>query len=340
MAGNDLRLEEEGEDKQTSGDHGKRKLVLFRHRQFFLAIVFQIVVGGPREIQSKIIRELIVNVVSARLSVSCIIVTWKGMISSTLRMMKRSASTSGKVVTLSLWCRIVHSFSKVCRSNRHALHRPTMRIWGELPRYYGIPLLFGIARDSHTLFVYWEIDWKNVFADKPPMDRKAYLFVTSDDGSEKIRVAVEPFAGNHCVAVSGARSTYRIELGYYEEGENWCSVMISESIATPPDGVSESGEIDVATVPFHLNFQRIVDAFRGSKYDGEALTRIITMLQKSFDESGDVTIPQTEGELHNVIESTLSKRDALERSRLKNSEEAFATRKKIEAILGSGPSSP
>jgi len=211
---------------------------------------------------------------------------------------------------------------------------------GELPRYYGIPLLFGIARDSHTLFVYWEIDWKNVFADKPPMDRKAYLFVTSDDGSEKIRVAVEPFAGNHCVAVSGARSTYRIELGYYEAGENWCSVMISESIATPPDGVSESGEIDVATVPFHLNFQRIVDAFRGSKYDGEALTRVITMLQKSVDESGDVTIPQTEGELHSVIESTLSKRDALERSRLKNSGEAFATRKKIEAILGSGPSSP
>ncbi|HZJ37773.1 MAG TPA: hypothetical protein VFD18_01270, partial [Chthoniobacterales bacterium] len=36
---------------------------------------------------------------------------------------------------------------------------------GELPRFYGEPILFGIARDPHTLFVYWEIDWKNRFGD-------------------------------------------------------------------------------------------------------------------------------------------------------------------------------
>lgn len=210
---------------------------------------------------------------------------------------------------------------------------------GELPRFYGSPVLFGIARDPHTLFVYWEIDWKNVFGDKLPTDRKAYLFVTSNDGSEKIRVAVEPFEGNHCVAVSKARSSYRIELGYYEPAEHWRSVIISDTISTPPEDVSEVGEIEVATIPFHLNFQRVVDAFRGSKFDSEAVTRIIATLQKSADEAGGAATPQNDDEIVRAIESTLSEKDARERSQLKESQEAFATRKQIESILGSGPSS-
>src|ERR1700682_5465427 len=39
---------------------------------------------------------------------------------------------------------------------------------GELPRSYGRSVLFGIARDPHTLFAYWEIDWRGGFGDKPP----------------------------------------------------------------------------------------------------------------------------------------------------------------------------
>jgi hypothetical protein len=119
---------------------------------------------------------------------------------------------------------------------------------GELPRFYGRPVLFGIARDPHTLFVYWEIDWKSKFGDKPPADRKVHLRVICEDGSEETRLTVEPFAGNHCVAVSQARGIYRVELGYHEPAEVWNSVATSEAIATPPDDVSESGDIDVATV--------------------------------------------------------------------------------------------
>src|SRR5205814_5833772 len=63
---------------------------------------------------------------------------------------------------------------------------------GELPRFYGRPVLFGIARDPHTLFVYWEIDWKGTFGDKLPADRKVHLRVVSDDGSEENKIAVEP----------------------------------------------------------------------------------------------------------------------------------------------------
>jgi hypothetical protein len=210
---------------------------------------------------------------------------------------------------------------------------------GELPRTYGRPVLFGIARDPHTLFAYWEIDWRGAFGDKPPADRKVHLRVISEDGSEETRVTVEPFAGNHCVTVCQARSAYRIELGYHESADVWNSVATSAAIMTPPDGVSESDSIDVATVPFHLSFQRMVDAFRASKYDGDALVEIIGRLQERADIPGGAPLTGFDRELLRAIDGGLSDTDALQRSRLRNSEDAFATRQRIESILGFGASS-
>jgi hypothetical protein len=210
---------------------------------------------------------------------------------------------------------------------------------GELPRSYGRPVLFGIARDPHTLFAYWEIDWPAVFGNKPPADRKVHLRVISEDGTEETRMTVEPFAGNHCVAVSQARSVYRIELGYHEPADIWNSVATSEAIATPPDDVSANDVIDVATVPFHLSFQRMVDAFRASKYDGDALVEIVGRLQERADIPDGEPLPETDHELLRAIDLSLSETDAAQRSRLRKSKDPFATRQRIESILGFGVSS-
>jgi hypothetical protein len=191
---------------------------------------------------------------------------------------------------------------------------------GELPRFYGRPVLFGIARDPHMLFVYWEIDWKNAFGDKPPADRKVHLRVISRDPRPQTRVTVELFAGNHCIPVSQARRTYRVELSYYEPAQVWNSVAISGAIATPPDDVSESVDIDVATVPFHLSFQRIVDAFRGSKYDGDALVEIVARLQERADNSAEGTLTDADRELLRAIDCSLSGTDARQRASLRKSE--------------------
>jgi hypothetical protein len=210
---------------------------------------------------------------------------------------------------------------------------------GELPRSYGRPVLFGIARDPHTLFAYWEIDWPEVFGNNPPADRKVHLLVFSEDGSEETRVAVEPMAGSHCVAVTQARSSYRIELGYHEPAGVWNSVASSDPIATPPDDVSDSASIDVATVPFHLSFQRIVDAFRASKYDGDALVEIVGRLQERVDDPADTALTETDRELLRAIDWSLSETHTAQRSRLRKSPDAFATRQRIESILGFGASS-
>lgn len=210
---------------------------------------------------------------------------------------------------------------------------------GELPRSYGGAFLFAIARDPHTLFVYWDIEWAEVFGDNPPADRKAHLRVLWHEGIEESKVAVEPLAGSHLISVKHARSSYRIEIGYYAPDDVWNSVAFSAAVITPPDDVAENGPVDVATIPFHLSFQRIVDAFRGSKYDGDALAEIVGRLQHHADHS-DATLPENERELLRALESGLSETDAAQRSRLRNAQDVFATRQRIESILGFGATSP
>ena len=40
----------------------------------------------------------------------------------------------------------------------------------ELPRTYGGQTLVAIARDPHTIFVYWDIDWPLAFQAGEPAD--------------------------------------------------------------------------------------------------------------------------------------------------------------------------
>ena len=210
---------------------------------------------------------------------------------------------------------------------------------GELPRSYGGAFLFAIARDPQTIFVYWDIDWALVFGATPPVDRKVHLRVLWHEGIEECSAAVEPLAGNHLLSVQHARSSYRIEIGYYAPENVWNSVAISAAVITPPAEVAENGPVDVATIPLHLSFQRIVDTFRGSKYDGDALAEILGRLQQHADTS-DATLPESERELLSALESGLSESQASHRARLRNAPDAFAARERVESILGFGATSP
>src|SRR5947208_11979126 len=210
---------------------------------------------------------------------------------------------------------------------------------GELPGSYGGAFLFAIARDPHTLFVYWDIDWATIFGDTPPADRKVHLRVLWHVGIEESTVAVEPLAGSHLLSATHARSSYRVEIGYYAPENVWNSVAISAAVITPPDDVAENNPVDVATVPFHLSFQRIVDTFRGSKYDGDALAEILGRLQHHAD-SSDATLPESERELLHALESGLPESQASQRARLRNAPDVFAGRERVESILGLGASSP
>jgi len=177
-----------------------------------------------------------------------------------------------------------------------------------------------------------------VFGDNPPADRKVYLRALWHEGMEESKTAVEPMAGSQLVTVSHARSSYRIELGYYAPEDVWNSVAMSDAVATPADDVAETGPIDVATVPFHLSFQRMVDSFRRSKYDGDALVEILGHLQERADNS-DASLPESEREILRTLESGLPGPASEQRVRLRHARETFFTRQRLESILGFGATS-
>lgn len=126
----------------------------------------------------------------------------------------------------------------------------------------GARILFAIARDARTLFVSWNIDWRSLFNKSLPVDRQIHLKVYGTEGIEESRMAVELLATMHYVTTSGAYPSYRVEIGYYQPVDVWHSVAISEKIAMPPSGFAEISDIDLATIPFHVGFQQLLDLFK------------------------------------------------------------------------------
>ncbi|PYK31254.1 MAG: hypothetical protein DME57_04425 [Verrucomicrobia bacterium] len=207
----------------------------------------------------------------------------------------------------------------------------------ELPRVYGAPLLFALARDSRTLFVYWNVDWSTIFEKTAPVDRQVHLRIHRSDGTEEAAVPVEPMVGSSNLTVSNPEETYRIELGYYQPDEVWNSVAMSEETKMPPERASKSVDVDVATIPFHLSFQRLIDAFRASNGDG--ITEIVSRLQKRAvtDEERALLTPQ-DWEILRAMNVPIEEMSASHHAFF--SADANAMRKRAETVLGFGGTSP
>jgi uncharacterized protein DUF4912 len=209
----------------------------------------------------------------------------------------------------------------------------------QLPTIYGEPILFAIPRDPHTIFTYWNIDWAEAFARTAPRDRKVYLRLKREDGSDELEEAIEPMLGTHFLAVALPKASYQIELGFYEAPEMWNSVAASDFVTMPADTASENAEVDVATVPFHLSFQRLIDLFRAS--NGDAIASVLSRFQgraKARSEQGE-ELSAEEQEILRAMNISLSDlQDARRGSAGSGLEELL--RKRAEAVLGFGGTSP
>jgi len=204
----------------------------------------------------------------------------------------------------------------------------------ELPRVYGAPLLFAIARDPRTLFAYWNVDWSTIFENTAPVDRQVHLRVRRSDGSEEPPVAVEPMVGNSYLTVSEPRESYRVDLGYYHPAAVWNSVATSDEVKMPPERVAENTDVDLATIPFHLSFQRLIDSFPSS--GGNGITEIVSRLQKRavIDEERALLTPE-ERELFRGMNLSIDEIGAARRAFLQSK----ALRRRTESLLGVSGSS-
>jgi hypothetical protein len=207
----------------------------------------------------------------------------------------------------------------------------------ELPSATGAPLLFAIARDPRTIFTYWNVDWPSVFASASPIDRQVHLRVHRG-GSQELSVAVEPMAGNHYLKVSEPRGNYRVEIGYFHPEAVWHSVATSDPIAMPSEGAVENLDVDLATIPFHLSFQRLIDLFRAQ--NGDAIAEIIARLQRRAvtDDERDLLTAE-EWEILRAMNLSLDEFGTARRA-LRDGRAAEKLRQHAEAVLGFGASSP
>jgi hypothetical protein len=208
----------------------------------------------------------------------------------------------------------------------------------ELPRPFGAPILFAIARDPQTIFTYWSIDWPTIFAEATPVDRQVHLRVYTVDGGQETSAAVEPMAGNSYLPISQPRGVYRVEIGYYQPEDVWNSVAVSDEVTMLPDNVAADADVDIATIPPHLSFQQLLDLFRVS--NGAALAKIISQFQRR-------ALNEEESELLNAEERNILRAMDLSLLNTAVAWKAFLTqaddetlRKRTEAILSSDSSSP
>src|SRR5581483_1557138 len=145
-----------------------------------------------------------------------------------------------------------------------------------VPRLFSSPRLIGVARDPWTVFAYWDADWPSIFKNTAPIDRQIHLRIHCADGLEEKEAAAEPMAGMCCVAMSQQHRECRLEMGYYRPADVWHSVATSNAVAIPSSGTARIEDVDVATIPFHLTFQQLVELY-GAKE--EALAAAISRAQ-------------------------------------------------------------
>ena len=207
-----------------------------------------------------------------------------------------------------------------------------------LPRVHGAPILFAIARDPRAIFTYWSIDWPAVFAKTVPVDRQVHLRVYRTDGVEEESVAVEPMSGNCSIAISRPGGSYHIEVGYYQPADVWNSIATSNEVTMPRASFADDGEVGVATIPFHLSFQRLLDLFGASK--GDSLAEMISQFQKrALNNEKRKQLNGKEREILSAMDLSLSEIAAARRAFI--DEASIETlRKRTEPLLGFTSTSP
>ena len=131
---------------------------------------------------------------------------------------------------------------------------------GELPSSYGTDLLYVIARDLKSLFLYWDLNWPQAFATAGMSAREIHLRVFRADGSIEATTAIDPAVGQCFAEVSAPGTEYYCELGCFD-GDEWKYLVRSATTTTPEGEMSEDFSAVFATLPIHLSFQRLIENF-------------------------------------------------------------------------------
>jgi len=151
---------------------------------------------------------------------------------------------------------------------------------GGLPASYGTDLLYVIARDPKSLFLYWDLNWTRLFAQAGLSARQVHLRTYRADGSIEATREINPFRGHYYAAVAAAGAEYYCELGCFDR-DAWKSLLRSGTTATPEAGLSDDFSTDFATLPIHLSFERLIELLGAAQADRTTLACSMAELQEN-----------------------------------------------------------
>jgi len=141
-------------------------------------------------------------------------------------------------------------------------------------------LLYVVARDPQSLFLYWDLNWTRLFGQAGLSPRQVYLRIFRGNGSIEDTQEINPFRGHCYAAVAGAGAEYYCELGCFE-GIAWTGLVRSGTAVTPEASMSDDFSGEFATLPIHLSFQKLVDLLGTTDLDETALARSVAELQEN-----------------------------------------------------------
>ena len=144
-------------------------------------------------------------------------------------------------------------------------------------------LLYLVARDPQTLFLYWDLNWTRLFSRAGLSPRPVHLRVYRGDGSIEGTREINPFRGYCYAEVAAAGGAYYCELGSFD-GAAWTGLARSSTAATPEASVSGDLSAEFATLPIHLSFQKLLETLGTSDLDGTMLARSVAELQEKARE--------------------------------------------------------
>jgi hypothetical protein len=208
-----------------------------------------------------------------------------------------------------------------------------------LPRSSGRQTIWLMPRDPQSLFAFWEVDWRAAFADPMPTERKVHLRLMRDDGSEETALEVEPMAGSCYIPVAAAAEFYTADLGFYQPAATWNSVAVSAAVQMPSNEINEADEAEFATIPLHLSFQRMIDAFRVTHHESASLTQMLAHLRErvaSADEASAIT--SDEREIARALDHASS--DGPQPAAKQRATPDLWARMEADRVLGFGATSP
>ena len=201
----------------------------------------------------------------------------------------------------------------------------------------GDVFLMGLARDPHTIFACWSVDWEAVFVEGAPPDRQVHLRASADDGSDEVSVAAEPLKGTATVEVRLPGATYQLEIGFFAPADRWHRVAVADPVTMPAAGTAPSLDFEIATIPLHLSFQRMIDLFRES--NGNDVVASVVTLQTRAASDGLGSLSEGDREILRALEFTDEDAQRAEQIRAGFTSSGQHFTRRMDSILGLGATS-